>query len=453
MYGLDRRRLPRRTPIGPPPVRTAWRGEGASVSGRHGDFVPLLRLGYGGSIAGTRTESIMTKKNVKKLAARARQDSHGGKYQSHLRRVGGADGGSKTALAEPSAALRTVLPHIRHVYLDQPTEYELDVFTVNQSVSYFIAKFKGSGWSAEEHRLDPVYHRAIWAQDRQARESDLRAVAARALQNVRPDGHVLVVHAPGRLAMMWSDHPIPRDGDPRITQMFGPPLRAVPRQPISEGPPPPRWPDAQKGGTITVVHRFDPDDPKYKTVRLSTGAYQDPMRPVEVVNGDRLVRVWMLPSPEGMAGWRFEIKHVEGPWPLLDAERLALEEWLEDFAETEWPERTMLWPATYMAKTDAWGSSVTKEVLARSKGGITSAHYLQLRFDPLKGQSVEDALAEARREARTRSDLLEVIIRRMDRPGHPTLCTWKRGTQADTWKFAWGQGADDAGADPLRLDE
>ena len=40
----------------------------------------------------------MTKKNAKKKAARARQELHGGKYQSHLRHEGGADGRSRRAI-------------------------------------------------------------------------------------------------------------------------------------------------------------------------------------------------------------------------------------------------------------------------------------------------------------------------------------------------------------------
>lgn len=299
----------------------------------------------------------MTKKNANKVAARVRQGEHGGKYQSHLRQVGGANGIS----AEPppsGEALRSTLPRTRHVFLGQAAQYELGVFTVNQSISYFIAKFKKSGWSGAEHRLDPVYHRALWVQERLADVEDLAAIAARALQNVRPDGYLLVVHAPGRLAMMWSDHPAPRDEHPRLTEMFGPPLRAVPRQTIQEGPPPSWWPSARQGGVIAVTHKFDPDDRKYQTVRLATGAYQDPLRPLDVVNGDRLIRVWMLPAPEGDAGWRFEVKHVDGPWPMEEAERNAVEEWLEGFAEVEWPERTMLWPARYLAKPEAWTNAV-----------------------------------------------------------------------------------------------
>ena len=42
-----------------------------------------------GSFAGTETESVMTKKNARKNAARALQAAHGGKYNARLRQVGG----------------------------------------------------------------------------------------------------------------------------------------------------------------------------------------------------------------------------------------------------------------------------------------------------------------------------------------------------------------------------
>jgi len=42
-----------------------------------------------GAFVSTETESVMTKKNAKKTAARARQAVHGGKYNAHLRHVGG----------------------------------------------------------------------------------------------------------------------------------------------------------------------------------------------------------------------------------------------------------------------------------------------------------------------------------------------------------------------------
>jgi hypothetical protein len=175
----------------------------------------------------------MTKKNSKKRAARDLQQRHGGSYQHHLRSVGGAEGGDAT----PRSPIQE-LPHFRHVYLRQPIDFEIDVFTMDQSASWFVAKFD-TGWSNTVHRLEPVYHRASWAQDAPATERELRALARRAIQHVETAGFVLVVHAPGKLAMMWSDHELPREG---LNSTFGPSLRAVPYQPIEDGPPPPWWP-------------------------------------------------------------------------------------------------------------------------------------------------------------------------------------------------------------------
>jgi hypothetical protein len=106
------------------------------------------------------------------------------------------------------------------------------------------------------------------------------------------------------------------------------------------------------GGTemthVQIVPKFDPTDPRNKTKRLGTGAYQDPMRPVEIVNGSRRILFWVFPHPEGRAGWRFEVRHVKGPWPIDPTERAALEDWLEGFATTEWSDRIQLWPIVYM---------------------------------------------------------------------------------------------------------
>lgn len=54
-------------------------------------------MSCGASSVGARTESVMTRNNAKKLAARARQSAHDGKYQAHLRQVGGATGESASS--------------------------------------------------------------------------------------------------------------------------------------------------------------------------------------------------------------------------------------------------------------------------------------------------------------------------------------------------------------------
>ncbi len=144
-------------------------------------------------------------------------------------------------------------PRFRHVYLERATEYEIDVFTVNQEVSFFIAKFD-TGWSAARHWLEPVYHHAIWAMEDNAEctDDELCEFSVRAIQNVRRDGYVLVVHAPGRIAMMWSDHDVPRELYSDIKAKFGPSMKAI-GQPIVDGPPPPWWPDTLDKGIPSPI--------------------------------------------------------------------------------------------------------------------------------------------------------------------------------------------------------
>jgi hypothetical protein len=107
------------------------------------------------------------------------------------------------------------------------------------------------------------------------------------------------------------------------------------------------------GPTIKIVPKFDANDPAYKT-RTVGSAYQEPIRPVQLLNGKRAVLIWIFPQQESSADWRLKVMHREGSWPLQSDERAALDDWLEHFAETEWPERTQLWPSTYVAKSEAW---------------------------------------------------------------------------------------------------
>jgi hypothetical protein len=124
------------------------------------------------------------------------------------------------------------------------------------------------------------------------------------------------------------------------------------------------------GGTsqVQVVPRFDRTDPRNKTARPATGAWQDPMRPVAIISGTRETLVRISPHSEGRAGWRIHVTHQAGTWPLADAERAAVEVWIEAFASTEWPDREQMWPALYEATRQAWGrgpglSQGTKRVL------------------------------------------------------------------------------------------
>jgi hypothetical protein len=78
------------------PPRGSSTGEGASVSGRWW-FEPffLRRLGAGAGRCEGKDGSTMTRKSAAKDAARARQSEHGGKYEAHLRTVGGGTSHTK----------------------------------------------------------------------------------------------------------------------------------------------------------------------------------------------------------------------------------------------------------------------------------------------------------------------------------------------------------------------
>jgi hypothetical protein len=89
--------------------------------------------------------------------------------------------------------------------------------------------------------------------------------------------------------------------------------------------------------------------------------------------------------------------------------------------------------------------------LVRQMGGVVDGRFLEIRYDLRLGKTLNDAVEAAREHARVQADLLEVGIRRMDRPSHPTVCTWKRKYVGDEWKFTWHHAADDLGAEPLAL--
>jgi hypothetical protein len=129
------------------------------------------------------------------------------------------------------------------------------------------------------------------------------------------------------------------------------------------------------GAGVEIVPKFDPSDPRNKTRQLATGAYQDPVRPVEIVSGSRTTLVWIAPHAEGRTGWRFEVTHQGGPWPLDEKERAALEDWLEDFAKGEWPTRTQLWPTIYRATAGAGDATATDD-------GQVTTYYAVLHGEP-----------------------------------------------------------------------
>lgn len=101
--------------------------------------------------------------------------------------------------------------------------------------------------------------------------------------------------------------------------------------------------------------------------------------------------------------------------------------------------------------TPAQRQAMVRDVMVRRFGGVVDAHYVILRYDPGKAETLTDAVLEARSEAATRSDLQQVAIRRADQPGHPWVCRWTREAASDPWQFEWMPGCDDSGAAPLAL--
>jgi hypothetical protein len=185
-------------------------------------------------------------------------------------------------------------PRFRHVYLRSAARYPLQFFSVNQAVSYFIVKFT-NGWSATEKYVEPVFDSANWAQEDEASEADLQSLARRALANVRRSGYVLVVHAPGRLALVWSDHDVPREAR-LMKERFGPSLRAVPAQSIVEGREPTWWPPIPGGGVpsplICVTRQDNVDGGTHLIARCTAcgaGSYADFVPNLQNVDWQMLV--------------------------------------------------------------------------------------------------------------------------------------------------------------------
>jgi hypothetical protein len=87
-------------------------------------------------------------------------------------------------------------------------------------------------------------------------------------------------------------------------------------------------------------------------------------------------------------------------------------------------------------------NEMDRSVLARTRGGVADAHYVVVKFNRDRGETLDDAVEEARKEARERADLLQVGIRRTDQPGHPFVCEWKRTVVDEPWSFRWLAGPD-----------
>ncbi len=150
---------------------------------------------------------------------------------------------------------------IRHWYLKEHTKHPVQVLIVTQTVAYFSMpggpryrdQREFSWLSTWAEQLYPAWDRATWAWDDakwhrewEPSEDDLHDLAQRAIDKM-PAGfkHLMVIHAPGKLAFVASDGPLPRN-EPVFTKMFPSTLAAVPDQPIVEGAAPHWWPDGAK---------------------------------------------------------------------------------------------------------------------------------------------------------------------------------------------------------------
>lgn len=195
--------------------------------------------------------------------------------------------------------------------------------------------------------------------------------------------------------------------------------------------------------SIRIVPNFDPVDPAFQA-RPILGGYKEPLRPIEVLNGDRRVLVWAASLPE-RSRWRWEIMYRSGPWPLLEQERRLLEEWLASAASASG--QRYVWPAVYLAPRELRGP-MRRDVIVRRLGNVEDAHYVVVRYDPYQGQTFQDAVHVLQEDAAAWDDLLQAAVRRADQPAHPWVCWWTRDTASDPWTFSWLEGADDPSALP-----
>jgi hypothetical protein len=80
------------------------------------------------------------------------------------------------------------------------------------------------------------------------------------------------------------------------------------------------------------------------------------------------------------------------------------------------------------------------DILGRSDGAL----YITVKYSTKDGHTFEHALAEVRRYARTRANVLYFGIRRTDTPGHPYVIQWRRPIATEAFGTGeWLQGADE----------
>lgn len=123
--------------------------------------------------------------------------------------------------------------------------------------------------------------------------------------------------------------------------------------------------------------------------------------------------------------------------------------WVAEPVVATWQDAAEFW-RTWMDQAPL----LDREILVRRMGDATTGRYLILRAGSGDAASLAFQLAyDLAREAPSElADLLEVSIRRADRPGHPWVCTWARQNVSELWTFRWCEAADDLDAPPLDLE-
>jgi hypothetical protein len=137
---------------------------------------------------------------------------------------------------------------VRHFYVREPSDgrYSVEFLMQDQAYSIVVAKFSNS-WSMPLYAAgQPRFQRAEWAHDDEVSDAELRRVAGRAMTGAHADGYVMVVHAPGRIALVRSDKVLPSPCGAGLD--FN--VRA--EQPVTEGAPPPWWPTKVPTGSGAV---------------------------------------------------------------------------------------------------------------------------------------------------------------------------------------------------------
>jgi hypothetical protein len=351
----------------------------------------------------------MTKKTAKKTAARARKEDLGGKYQHHLRQVGGADGGTR-----PSTLTKYV--HV-HQGTAQGTTWLLSDEAIGAVLRIAVPEGPLTPEVAEEAFAGATYPLVnetsddggrTWVQHLDVGPQRDWTLARRLIYSLlgTGGGRWKAARIRARTGEDLVRHP------PKLLQDVAEQIQA-----------------AVPGAQCTLQA---PNDQLFVRVGMRTFA--------------------MATSMKRATTWPFYVTPIPptteagGSWECFS---------IEDVLSTlKWPD---VQPSVRIASVEEIRNGIIsepmrKDVLVRRLGdGPPDAHYVNVRFDDAKGETFEGAVRALRREAETRTALLEAGVRRTDRAGHPFVCTWTRRAVRDEWTFSWGPGADDPSAEPLPL--